>query len=99
MFTYISGGQGEQGESGLFSDVGCEMSGFRLDMTHPFWEVSGKTDFSSLLAALPDLLPGECVLFFEGGSPTGELVKFLQEHEIPERLHIAYGTIWPKPLV
>src|SRR5262245_34096176 len=76
-----------------------EMSGIRLDMGRPFWEVSGKTDFLALLMALPELLPEECVLYFEGGWPSGELLKFLQAHRIPERAHVAYGTIWPKPTV
>ena len=76
-----------------------EMSGIRLDMTRPFWELSGDTDFPSLLTALPDLLPEESVLYFEGGSPSGELLAFLRAHEAPERAHVAYGTIWPKPRV
>jgi hypothetical protein len=76
-----------------------EMTGIRLDMGRPFWEVCGKTDFPSLLMALPELLPEECVLYFEGGWPSGELLKFLQEHSVPERAHVAYGTIWPKPSV
>jgi hypothetical protein len=74
-----------------------EMSGIRLDMKHPFWEVSGEIDFPSLLMALPDLLPEECVLYFEDGSPSGELLEFLRAHGVPERAHVAYGTIWPKP--
>jgi hypothetical protein len=76
-----------------------EMRGICLDMGRPFWEASGKTDFASLLMALPELLPEECVLYFEGGWPSGELLKFLQEHSVPERAHVAYGTIWPKPSV
>jgi hypothetical protein len=89
---------------GLFAKIfgavsRVEMNGIRLDMTCPFWELSGKTDFSSLLAALIDLLPGDCVLYFEGGSPSGELLEFLRLHQIPERTHVAYGTIWPKPTV
>ncbi len=76
-----------------------EMTGIRLDMTRPFWEMSGETDFPSLLMALADLLPEECVLYFEGGWPRGELLEFLRGHEIPERAHVAYGTIWPKPIV
>ena len=40
-----------------------EMRGIRLDMGRPFWEVSGKTDFPSLLMALPELLPGVRSLF------------------------------------
>ncbi|HOX03597.1 MAG TPA: hypothetical protein P5555_15170 [Candidatus Paceibacterota bacterium] len=74
-----------------------EMSGIRLDMTRPFWEVAGEADFPSLLTALPDLLPEECLLYFEGGSPNGELLEFLRAHGVPERAHVAYGTIWPKP--
>ena len=76
-----------------------EMGGIRLDMTRPFWEVSGETDFPSLLRALPDLLPGDCILYFEGGSPTGRLLEFLKELSVPERAHLAYGTIWPRPRV
>jgi len=70
-----------------------EMSGIHLDTTRPFWEVSGETNFPSLLLALPDLLPVDCVLYFEGGSPSCGLLEFLQDHAIPERAHVAYGTI------
>jgi hypothetical protein len=73
--------------------------GILLDMHRPFWEVSGETDFPSLLTALPDLLPGECVLYFEGGSPSGQLLDFLKEQGVPERAHVAFGTLWPKPSV
>ena len=76
-----------------------EMGGIHLDPKHPFWEVSGETDFPSLLTALADLLPEGCILYFEDGSPSGELLDFLRAHEVPERAHVAYGTIWPKPRV
>ena len=50
----------------IFGGVsGKESSGIRLNAKRPFWEVSGKTDFPSLLTALPDLLPAKCVLYFE----------------------------------
>jgi hypothetical protein len=74
-----------------------ETDGIRLDTTRPFWEVSGETDYPSLLTALPDLLPEECVLYFEDGSPDGEMADFLKTHSVPERAHVAYGTIWPRP--
>jgi len=77
----------------------AEMGGIHLDMTRPFWEVSGKTDFSSLLAALSELLPEGCVLYFEGGSPSDELMRFLGKYSVPERAHVARGTIWPRLLV
>jgi len=76
-----------------------EMSGIRLDTKRSYWEVSGKTDFPAVLAALADLLPAECVLYFEGGSPSGQLLEFLRGRQIPERTHVACGTIWPKPRV
>jgi hypothetical protein len=86
--------------SKIFGGVPREgMSGIRLDMTHPFWEVSGETDFPSLLTVLSDLLPEESILYFEGGSPSGALLEFLRAQEVPERAHVAYGTIWPKPRV
>lgn len=34
-----------------------ELSGIRLDMSRPFWEVSGKTDFPSLLGAPAAVAP------------------------------------------
>lgn len=76
-----------------------EMSGIHLDTQHPYWEVSGESDFPSLFTALPVLLLDGCILYFEGGSTSGELLEFLRAHEIPERTHVAYGTIWPKPSV
>jgi hypothetical protein len=75
------------------------MSGIHLDTTHAFWELSGEADFTSLFTALPDLLPDESILYFEGGSPSGELLEFLRAKEVPERAHVAFGTIWPRPTV
>ena len=77
---------------------GRKPSGIRLDTDRPFWELTGDIDFPSLLIALPDLLPEESVLCFEDGSPSGELLGFLRAHEIPERAHVACGTI-PRPTV
>ncbi|MEJ5277179.1 MAG: hypothetical protein WHU94_14820, partial [Thermogemmata sp.] len=76
-----------------------EMRGISLDTTGPYWELSGATDFPSLLEALETLLPPGCVLYFEDGGPSGELARFLREHAVPERAHLAYGTIWPRPLI
>lgn len=84
----------------LFSFVPREeRQGITLDTTRPFWELTGKTDFASLLPALTAFLPEGSTLYFEGGAPTGELALFLQAHAVPERAHVAYGTIWPRPLV
>jgi hypothetical protein len=77
----------------------AERAGICLDTMYPSWELSGATDFPPVLEALADLLPHGCVLYFEGGSPSGELAQFLRENSVSERAHIAYGTIWPKPSV
>ncbi len=75
------------------------MDGIRLDTSRPFWELSGRTDFPSVLSALASLLPEGCVLYFEDGSPTGELAHFLRACAVPKGAHIAPGTIWPRPSV
>lgn len=76
-----------------------ELGGLRLDIAGQFWEVEGKTDFSTLLQAVHSSLPPDSVLYFEGGSPNKEIIDFMAAHAIPERVHIAYGTIWPRPRV
>lgn len=76
-----------------------EMSGIHLDVQHPRWEVSGETDFPSLFTVLPELLPDGCILYFEDGSPDGELLDFLRAHSVPKHAHVASGTIWPRPKV
>jgi hypothetical protein len=76
-----------------------ERGGISLDPSQPFWEVSGETDFSALFKALTELLPQECLLYFEGGAPTGEIAEFLREQAVPERAHVACGTVWPRAAV
>jgi hypothetical protein len=61
------------------------------------WEVSTARDFPSLLRALPLLLPNDAILYLEGGSPPQEIKAFLDTRCVPERLHLAMGTIWPRP--
>jgi hypothetical protein len=73
-----------------------ELSGIRLDMSKPFWELDGRTDFPLLLRALGELLPEGCILYFEDGSKA--LADFFHAHAIPERCHIAVGTMWPRPI-
>jgi hypothetical protein len=76
-----------------------QMEGIHLDLEQPFWEVSGETDFPSLLRALVHFLPGGCIVYFEGGSPNKALNSFFAEHAVPEQAHVAFGTIWPRPKV
>ncbi len=74
-----------------------ELKGISLDLNQPFWELEGKTDFPSLLRALSRFLPDGCVLYFEGGSPRGKLLEFIESHRIEEQTHVAIGTLWPRP--
>jgi len=74
-----------------------ELSGIRLNAEEPFWEIEGETNFPSLLNALKDLLDEDSILYFEGGSPRGELLDFIKNNSIPEQTHIAVGTLWPRP--
>jgi len=74
-----------------------ELNGIRLNQNECYWEIFGETSFSCLFQALVDLLPNESILYFEGGSPSGKLLEFINNNSIPEQIHIAVGTIWPKP--
>lgn len=74
-----------------------ERKGIRLDTRLPYWELDGKTDFPRVLRALGDLLPGDSVLCFEGGSPPKTLRAFLETHETAEQAHVARGILWPRP--
>ena len=78
---------------------GTHPPGISLDLARPHWEARGETDFPCLLSALQDLLPEDCTLYLEGGSPEGELLQFLQTHALPGRIQIAPGSIGSKPRV
>ena len=73
------------------------MDGIRLE--HPRWEVDGPKYFSQLFVALHGWLPDGTILYFEGGSPDAPIEKFMAEHSIPEPMHVAMSTIWPRPRV
>jgi hypothetical protein len=76
-----------------------ELGGMSLNLAEPFWELSGETNFPSLFAALPILLPAGCVLYLEGGYPEDELLEFLQTNNAEDTVRIASGTVWPEPKV
>ena len=75
-----------------------ELKGISLNVNDPFWELEGKTNFPALLRALTEILPENTILYFEGGSPRGPLLDFLNTQSIPERTHVVVGTLWPRPL-
>jgi hypothetical protein len=74
-----------------------ELKGIKINLNEPFWELEGETDFTNLLRALPEILPENGILYFEGGSPSGPLLDFLNTQSIPEQTHVAVGTLWPRP--
>ena len=76
-----------------------EIHGIKLNLTEPYWELSGEIDFPRLFAALPTLLPEGCILYLEGGYPEDELHVFLQTQQIVDSVKVACGTAWPKPTV
>jgi hypothetical protein len=74
-----------------------ELRGLHLDESVAPWAVDGPRDFSTLLRALEPWLAPESVLYFEGGYLDAELASFLAGASIPEQVHLALGTIWPRP--
>jgi len=74
-----------------------ELDGVSFDTDEPFWELDGRTNFPRLFRALADLLPDDCILYFEGGSPRSMMQDFFRTHSIPEQTHVAVATLWPRP--
>jgi hypothetical protein len=63
------------------------------------WEVSPTSDLAAFLRALPLLLLPDSILYIEGASLPDEVKAFLDTRRVPEALHIAVGTLWPRPKV
>jgi hypothetical protein len=76
-----------------------ELEGVQMDLTQGYWEVDGPKTFHELLRALQGWLPEGAILYFEGGHPDREIEDFMGEHSVPEPVHLAMGTIWPRPKV
>ena len=75
------------------------VDGIRLDMTRPQWELTGRTTFTEFLRVLARILPQRSVLYFEDGSPNGELKAFLDRTGMDDGPSVIPGTVWPKPRV
>ena len=73
------------------------MAGVHLDFMNWQWEVSAPRSTQKLFEELGAFLPMGAVLYFEGGSPRGELASFFEQESVPEQTHIAMGTSWPRP--
>ena len=73
-----------------------EMEGLRLDVERGYWVLEGNTDLPTFLRALPTLISRPAFLYFEGGSPDGELQDWLDRTQIDPTEQVARGTIWPR---
>ncbi|MDT3778258.1 hypothetical protein PJI16_11890 [Nitrospira sp. MA-1] len=76
-----------------------EMEGIRLSTRGTHWELEGPNTFEELFNALKGWIPEDALLYFEGGSPDAEINRFFAIHSVPETLHVAMGTIWPRPKI
>jgi len=76
-----------------------ERAGIQLDTSRGYWELQGPKTFSEFLRALDGWLPEGAILYFEGGTPDREIEQFMAAHAIPEQVHLAMGTLWPRPKV
>jgi hypothetical protein len=79
----------------LFRWIPADRSGIRLE-EQDSWEVTPTKDVERFLRALPLLAPEGAVAYFEG---TGEphVAEYLRAVSVLPRLHVAVGTIWPRP--
>jgi hypothetical protein len=77
----------------------ARLRGAGVDVAGPHWEVDAPRGFKRLFRALDGWLPDGAILYFEGGYPSEEIEAFMSSHAVPERTHIAMGTIWPRPRV
>jgi len=73
-----------------------EMKGLRLDTERGYWVLEGDTDLPTFLRALPTLISGKAFLYFEGGSPDGELKDWIDRNMIEAPEQVSRGTIWPR---
>ena len=73
-----------------------ELKGLTLETEHGYWVLEGDTDLSTFLRALPTLIPSPAFLYFEGGSPGGELKDWIDRNQIEPAGQVARGTIWPR---
>lgn len=76
-----------------------ELDGICLSTAESYWEVDGPKTFEEMFDVLKGWVPEGAVLYFEDGSPDEEIDKFLTTNSVPERSHVALGTIWPRPRV
>ncbi|MFZ1748189.1 MAG: hypothetical protein WBO24_03100 [Nitrospirales bacterium] len=84
----------------LFKSVpNDQMEGIRLNTRETYWEVEGPKTFAEMFNALKGWISEDAVLYIEGGTPDAEIDRFIATHSVSGTLHIARGTIWPRPKI
>ena len=73
----------------------AEHGGIRLEEREP-WEVAPTKDVERFLQALPLLAPEGAIAYFEGPRES-HVAEYLRQMSVPPKVHVAVGTIWPRP--
>ena len=68
-----------------------------ISLKPPFWRAGPVRDLTIFLRALIDFVPLGSILYLEGGTPTGDILNFLENHKAENTAKLALGTIWPRP--
>lgn len=72
--------------------------GAGIDLDTPFhWVIEGLKQPVSFFEKLPDLLPSDCILYFEGTSITAQMASFYSSHHASNAVDVVRDTIAPAP--
>ena len=83
-----------------FEDLPDTVPGDEADgacVLDPAYRIDGEVPLGDFFSAIRGLLPQDTTLYLEGGRFEPSLADFIDATSVPERLHIAYGTISPRP--
>ncbi len=80
--------------SSLFNPKKPEGIGLRGESA---WEVTAPSDISQFFYNLPNLLPENCILYFEGTVTASEIKETFISKQSEVVAPIAKGTLWPEP--
>jgi len=70
-----------------------------ISLKPPFWKAGPVRDLTIFLRALIHFVPSGSILYLEGGTPTKEILAFLENHTAEKTQKLALGTIWPIPKI
>ncbi len=73
-----------------------ELEGLTLDHSCSNWMIGETKDLPKVLNALHYIVGENAAIFIEGCNAKGDLKQFIDDIAIPEKEHIARGTVWPK---